>query len=314
MPQENSPLKGGPEKPTSMLRSAVERGAEQLGIDQINFVKEALKWQYNWIGLGGAALFALVSGSGMPLVLAAGLEMIYLSMVPQSSAFRRLVRSWKYAEEKRRREVKLSAMFNELPPDMRKSYAGLTSMCAAIRANYSRLSSTSQMFLEEMQQRLDGLLQAYLRLLFAGFQHSEYLRTTDPNLIKHDLEKLQHSIETDPPKVQEINRRRIEILTKRLEKFAKVGENQKVVDAQCAAIEDVLELIRDQSVTMRDPQQVSDQLDNLVHDVEQTEETVREVEAVFEMATPDMGDTLSPLPSESTETSAPSAARPRLRN
>jgi hypothetical protein len=314
MPQENSPLKGGPEKPTSMLRSAVERGAEQLGLDQINFVKEALKWQYNWIGLAGAGLFALVSGSGMPLVMAAGLEMIYLSLVPQSSAFRRLVRSWKYAEEKRRREVTLSVMFNELPPDMRKSYAGLTSMCAAIRANYSRLSSTSQMFLEEMQQRLDGLLQAYLRLLFAGYQHSQYLHTTDPNLIKRDLDKLQHSLETDPPKVQEINRRRIEILTKRLEKFAKVGENQKVVDAQCAAIEDVLELIRDQSVTMRDPQQVSDQLDNLVHDVEQTEETVREVEAVFEMATPEMGDTLSPLPSESTETSVSSATRPRLRN
>jgi hypothetical protein len=187
-------------------------------------------------------------------------------------------------------------------------------MCAAIRANYSRLSSTSQMFLEQMQQRLDGLLQAYLRLLFAGFQHIEYLRTTDPNLIKRDLEKLQHSIESDPPKVQEINRRRIEILTKRLEKYGKVGENQKVVEAQCAAIEDVLELIRDQSVTMRDPQQVSDQLDNLVHDVEQTEETVREVEAVFEMATPDMGETLSPLPTDSSEPSVPSAARPRLRN
>jgi hypothetical protein len=114
--------------------------------------------------------------------------------------------------------------------------------------------------------------------------------------------------------VQEINRRRIEILTKRLEKYAKVGENQKVVEAQCAAIEDVLELIRDQSVTMRDPQQVSDQLDNLVHDVEQTEETVREVEAVFEMASPEMGDTLGPLPSDSTDSSVSSATRPRVRN
>lgn len=314
MAEENSPLQGGSGKPTSLLRSAVERGADELGLDQINFVKEALKWQYNWIGLAGAALFALVSGSGMALVLAAGLEMIYLSVVPQSSAFRRLVRSWKYAEEKRRREVKLSAMFNELPPNMRKGYASLNAMCVAIRANYSRLSSTSQMFLEEMQQRLDGLLQAYLRLLFAAFQHSEYLRTTDPDLIKADLEKLQQSIESDPPKVQEINRRRIEILTKRLEKFGKVGENQKVVEAQCAAIEDVLELIRDQSVTMRDPQQVSDQLDNLVHDVEQTEETVREVEAVFEMASPDMGDTLAPLPADSAESGVPSATRPRVRN
>jgi hypothetical protein len=311
---QNGPLQGGPDKPTSFLRSAAERGAEELGLDQVNFVKEALKWQYNWIGLSAAALFALVSGTGLPIVLAAGLELIYLSLVPQSSAFRRLVRSWKYAEEKQRREMKLSAMFNELPPDMRKGYANLNSMCAAIRTNYSRLSSTSQMFLEQMQQRLDGLLQAYLRLLFARFQHIEYLRTTDPDVIKRDLAKLQHSIDSDPPKVQEINRRRIEILTKRLEKYGKVGENQKVVEAQCAAIEDVLELIRDQSVTMRDPQQVSDQLDNLVHDVEQTEETVREVEAVFEMASPEMGDTLGPLPTDTSDSGVPSAPRSRLRN
>ena len=65
---ENGPLQGGAEKPTSFLRSAVERGAEELGLDQVNFVKEALKWQYNWIGLSAAALFALVSGTGLPIV------------------------------------------------------------------------------------------------------------------------------------------------------------------------------------------------------------------------------------------------------
>ncbi|MBZ5562973.1 MAG: hypothetical protein LAP13_11220 [Acidobacteriia bacterium] len=314
MPEETPPQQGGPQKPVSMLRGAVEREAHELGLDQINFVKEALRWQYNWIGLAGAALFALVSGTGLPLVLAAGLELIYLSLVPQSSAFRRLVRSWKYAEEKRQREMKLSTMFNELPPEMRKRYATLAAICGTIRANYSRLSSTSQMFLEQMQQRLDGLLNSHVRLLYAAFQHSEYLRTTDPESIKRDLTKLQKAVESDPPKVQEINRRRIEILTKRLEKFDKVRENEKVVDAQCAAIEDVLALIRDQSVTMRDPQQVSDQLESLVHDVEQTEETVREVEAIFEMAAPDMGETLAPVPSGSSESAAQSPARTRLRN
>ena len=58
--------------------------------------------------------------------------------------------------------------------------------------------------------------------------------------------------------MQEINKKRIEILTKRLEKFDKISENRKVVDAQCSAVEDVLMLVRDQSVTMRDPQQVSE--------------------------------------------------------
>ena len=205
-------------------------------------------------------------------------------------------------------------MFNELPPDMRKSYASLDLDVRSHPYQLQPASSTSQMFLEQMEQRLNGLLQAYLRLLFAGFQHSRVFADHRPQFDQTRPGKAAALLESDPPKVQEINRQRIEILNKRLEKFAKVGENQKVVDAQCAAIEDVLELIRDQSVTMRDPQQVSDQLDNLVHDVEQTEETVREVEAVFEMATPDMGDTLSPLPSDPTESNAPSATRPRLRN
>jgi hypothetical protein len=72
-----------------------------------------------------------------------------------------------------------------------------------------------------------------------------------------------------------------------------------VIDAQCAAIEDVLQLIRDQSVTMRDPQEVSAQLDHLVADVEQTEQSVREVEAIFALASPEgMDDLQLPLPGQ----------------
>jgi hypothetical protein len=49
-----------------------------------------------------------------------------------------------------------------------------------------------------------------------------------------------------------------------------------VIDAQCAAIEDVLQLIGDQSVSMRDPQQV-------------TEKNVQEVEAILSMTDADLG-------------------------
>ncbi len=314
MAEEKVPQQAGTEKPGSLLRRAVEHEVDELGLNQVDFVKEALKWQYNWIGLAGAALFALLSGTGMPLVLAAGVELIYVSLVPRSSRFRRLVRSWKYAEQKRQREMKLSAMFNEMPPELRTRYAALDTMCQAIRANYSRLSSTSQMFLEQMGQRLHGLEEAYLRLLFAYFQHTQYLETTDSEAIRHDVAQLQHTLSSDSPQVQEINRRRVEILTKRLERYDKVCENQKVVQAQCLAMEDILELIRDQSVTMHDPQQVSDQLESLVHDVEQTEETVRQVESVFEMATPNELDTLTPLPTDSSVSDSGSAPRTRVRN
>ena len=277
---------------------------------QIDFVKEALKLQYNWIAMAGAAAFAVVSGSALPLLLGAGLELMYLAAVPNNSRFQRLVRSWKWDEEKRRYQVKLSAMFGELPPEMRTRYAHVAEICEAIRANYGRLSATSQMFVKQMEEKLQGLQQGYVRLLCAAHQQREYIEITNPALVKHEMEQLQKALASDTPKVQEINRKRIEILAKRLEKFDKIRENRQVIDAQCAATEDVLQLIRDQSVTMRDPQQISDQLENLVHDVEQTEQTVKEVEAIFEMSAP--GDTAPPLPS----VSEPSARQPgtRVRN
>ncbi len=290
--------------------NAVRDSIEASGSEPYNYVKEALKWQYNLIGLAGAAAFALVSGTGLPLILAAGLELIYVSIVPQSSRFRRLVRSWKYAEEKREHDLKLARMFQELPPEMRLRYADVDKVCRTIRANYDRLSSTAQIFVKQMEAQLQDLLAAYLRLLHAAHQHRDYLRATDPGAIRADLENLQKTLSDQAPKVQDINRKRIEILTKRLEKYDKIRENCQVVDAQCAAIEDVLELIRDQSVTLRDPQEVTGQLENLVRDVEQTEDTVRQVEAIFEMATPEMPATLAPAAEDAAP--PPDTGRTRL--
>ena len=253
----------------------------------INYAREAFKWQYNVIGLAGVVAFSLLSLSGLPLILGAGAELMYLSLVPQSSRFRRLVRSWKYAEEKEQRERLLQGMLASLLSEVCKRYTALQQMCTAIMGNYQLLSSTSQLFVEQTERRLGGLLKSYVRLLASYQAYREYLRHINPVEIKREVDLLQQRLNLDPPSVQTINQKRIEILNKRLMKFDKSQENGKVIDAQCAAIEDVLELIRDQSVNLRDPQQVTDQLDLLVKDVEHTEETVREVEAIFDLAAPD---------------------------
>ena len=59
--------------------------------DKINFVKEAFHLQYNWIAMVSAGAFALVSGSFLPIILASGLELMYLAIVPQNWRFQRLV-------------------------------------------------------------------------------------------------------------------------------------------------------------------------------------------------------------------------------
>ena len=251
---------------------------------QINYLKEAFHWQYNKIMLFGALAFAGVSLSALPLIMGAGLELIYLSTVPNNSRFQRLVRSWKFEAEKRRREKSLSALYYELPPEMQARCNAMYHTGRTIRENYKRLTATSQMFVDQMENKLEGLSQSYVRLMNSAFHHREYLRTVNPAGIQRELEQLQKDLEKESPKVQEINKKRIEILQKRVEKYSKIKENCQVIDAQCAAVEDVLNLIRDQSVTMHDPDQIAAHLDGLVKDVEQTEETVREVESIFELS------------------------------
>jgi len=290
-----------PEDKTSFgseLKNVIEHKLDEAGLSQHDYVRAALKWQYNWIGLAGAAAFALVSGTGLPLVLAAGLEMIYVAVVPQSSRFRRLVRSWKYAADKREHQKHLDEMQRNLPTEMRSRYAFVQFVAETIRTNYSQLSYASQVFAAQMQHKLDGLLESYVRLLYTAFTHREYLKSLNSDQVRGELAHLEKSLEKDPPKVREINQQRIEILRKRLAKFEKIVENRQVIDAQCAAIEDVLQLIRDQSVTMRDPQEVSAQLDHLVADVEQTEQSVREMEEIFALTGPDAADEL-PTPEQS---------------
>ena len=140
----------------------------------LNYLKEAFHWQYNKIALIGAVAFAVVSGSALPLLLGAGLELMYLSTVPANSRFQRLVRSWKFDEEKRQRMKSLSALFYELPPEMQARYGNLDAICRGIRQNYTRLTSTSQMFVDQMESKLEELSQSYIRLLNSAFQHREY--------------------------------------------------------------------------------------------------------------------------------------------
>lgn len=261
--------------------------------DNTNYVKAAFHLQYNLISLAGAGIFALISGTALPILLAGGLELMYLAIVPQNQRFRRLVRSWHLAEEQLKHQQKLNEMLQNLSPEMQSRYVHCAQICGSIRANFAQLSSQSQVFLEQIDTSLQGLLTGYARLLVAAAQQQQYVKSTGQDEIKREIASLQKALATDPPRVKEINQKRIEILNKRLEKFDKISENRKVVDAQCAAVEDVLMLVRDQSVTMRDPQQVSDRLDSLVHDVEQTEQTVQQVETIFSDLSPDLDGLMS---------------------
>ena len=80
-----------------------------------NYVKEAFQWQYNLIGLGGAVAASVISLNPLPIILAAGVELMYLATVPAMPRFQRLIRSRQFELNKDAHDENLKKMLYALP-------------------------------------------------------------------------------------------------------------------------------------------------------------------------------------------------------
>ena len=262
------------------------REQDESGAAPINYFNEAFLLHYNWITLAAAAAFSLLVLSPLPLLAAMGLELMYLSVVPSYPRFQRWVRSHRSARQRRADEQRLAAAVKQLPSHWRSKYFQLDRTCRGISANYRQLSAPSRILLEQIERTLGVLLQAYIQLLSAAHQHETYLRGTSGEAIREDIDELERGLAAEDPEIQEMNRQRIGILKGRLSKFATIRRNTQIVETQCAAIEDAVKLIHEQSLTLREPGQVRDHLESLMQEVRRTEETVSEVEPLFEADSP----------------------------
>lgn len=255
--------------------------------EEPNYLSAAFKSQYNLIGLGTALGFAVLSGTALPLLLAAGVELIVLPLVAGNGRFQRLVRARvsqdKVEEQQERVLLEASEMLRQLSDYERGRYRQLQQLAQEIRNNYGTLGSSSQMLLSELTGKLEFLLSFYLRMRSSLSRYERYFATTSAEQIQERLAMLEHEMAAAPPRVREVKARTKAVLEKRLQRFTKALENRHLIDAQTETVQEVLQLLRDQSYSMRDPRTITEQLDGLVSSAEETERGVRDMEDLLSL-------------------------------
>lgn len=257
--------------------------------EPINFTKEAFMSPVNLGFLILALVMALLlSGpvGNVVLLFAAAAELLFLGTVPRNERFRRLVRSRKV--EERRKAPRDRDVFRTLAKDDQKRYVRFRNMEKAIKDNYAKLPYSSQGLLDAHLKKLDGLLDAHLNLLQLKERYVQFARRTGEDDIVQAIAALRHEMQGDPPRVRAIKQRRLGILEKRLDRFKKAGENLAIIEAQLETIEDVTRYVYEQSLTMQNPEEVSFQLDTLMSEVEETQQSMEALEDA-------MGDSISGL-------------------
>ncbi|GMQ82087.1 MAG: hypothetical protein BMS9Abin05_1528 [Rhodothermia bacterium] len=253
---------------------------------EINYTKEAFLHPWNLTFLIVSMLIAFsvsmmeaVWPFNFALILASAVELIYLGNMPRQERFRRVVRSRRAAEHAKPPSQK--ELFHSLTRQNQRRYARLKKLEKEISSNYRKLSYASQGMLDSHLSKINGLLDSYLNLLYQKERYEFTSKSSTESEVVNAMEKLRLDMEGDPPRVKAVKARRLRILEQRLDRSKRGQENLEIIKAQLETIEDVTKYILEQSLTLRNPEEITFQLDTLLSEVEETQASVVEMEEVF---------------------------------
>ncbi|MDA0379401.1 MAG: hypothetical protein O3C45_00145 [Bacteroidetes bacterium] len=256
------------------------------GQHDINYSREAFLHPWNLTFLIVSMLVAFgvsLTGATWPfdvaLMFTAGAELAYLGTMPRNERFRKAIRSRRAAEHAK--PLSQKELFQTLATSDRRRYARLRKLEKEIRGNYRKLSYASQGMLDSHLKKIDGLLESYMKLLYQKERYEFSAQSGVESEVLRSIEALRVDMEDDTPRVRAIKARRLRILEQRLERSKKGQENLEIIEAQLETIEDVIKYIHEQSLTLRNPEEISFQLDTLLTEVEETQASVEELEEVF---------------------------------
>lgn len=236
----------------------------------------------NLFALAAGVVASVAMGDWMPLAAVGSASGLYLALVSGMPSFRRAVRAQAaQLEEAPPDETEL--LMADLAPSQRQHYQELDALKTQILAAYRKMPG-GRVLAANSERQLNGLLASFLRLVGTLNAYRRFLSSGERAVVEKELAELEREAAGEAnAHLRDVKARRIDILKKRLQRFVQAEESRELVSHQLAGIEDVLRLTHEQSISIRDPELVSQQLDALTSEVTATEETVRELEQFMQV-------------------------------
>jgi hypothetical protein len=267
------------------------------------YIKEAFLYRWNLLVFGGAAVAAIISPSPdvvLPIV-AAG-ELAYLAGLTTLPRFQAAIdaRARKESgggivggaaskpENEADQKARLLEVLNSVEPERRNRFLRLRARCVEMQriANAVRgeTRDTSGASAELRAPSLDRLLWMFLRLLLAQQAIERFLKATDGEVLKKNMTNLQDREKALAGKGDERMERSIKDAMNtaqvRLDNYAKAQNNFEFVALELDRIEQKIQALSEMAVSHENPDELSVQVDAVADGMQQTEETIRQLQAI----------------------------------
>lgn len=253
-----------------------------------NYFKEALKEPYNiWGMVAAVAASVYVATVGpevlawVPLAVGGVAELIYVSTLPATGAYRRVVdrraRQRQLADRARRREE----LIKSLDPREREAVEYLRWLKNQIYQNYKKFTRVESV--PDTMRSLESMWEDFVDLLDTYRRRKNHLRSINRQTIQNQIQQAERSIASaSDDATRRLFEKTLEILNRRLQTYNDIERSVKRVEAQLQSIESFFGLVNDQVVTMPTPEHISSlDFESLLSSIELTKEILEETAPVF---------------------------------
>ena len=247
-----------------------------------SILKELIFNQYQGIVLAGVAAASLISLNPLPLLAWLGGELVMLPLL-DSGPLRRLVRRRRNAASRGEAEARRARIIAAFNPAYIKRYREMENLCRLIEANYQGLHGTSQAYLSEQRSKLDMILDGCLSRMLALQRYDRMLASRDRSRIEDEIKRLEAEVRQPgmPERARVALQKNVELKRRLLAADAEAKGTVKALSTELDSMASLLEVLHQNSISMRDPQTISHELDSIVRQSEDSERMVREMEALL---------------------------------
>src|SRR5204862_2547650 len=151
------------------------------------YIKAAFKEPINFWGMAGFAVAAAFFQDVTPLLLGMGSEALYLSIIPASSAYRRLVQRREKERARKLREAQREAIIKGFDPREREAVEYLRWMRNQIYSNYRKFTATKEV--PANLRTLDQRWEDFVDLLDVYRRRKHHLRSTNRQAVQNQLKQ-----------------------------------------------------------------------------------------------------------------------------
>jgi hypothetical protein len=247
-----------------------------------SILRELIFNQYQAIVLGGTAVISLLAANPLPLLVWLGSELVLLPIL-DSGPLRRLVNRRKREIARAQADAARSRLVADLSAEHARQYAALEDLCRQIETNYGGLTGISQAYLSEQRAKLDMILSGALHRLHALQRYQRMPARRRAEDIEREIKTLEAEIARAEVSARTAAalQKNLELKRRLLESVSQVGDTVRMLQTEIDSMRSLLEVLHQNSLSLRDPQAISEELDTIVRQSEDSERIVREMEALL---------------------------------